>query len=118
VTIPFYQLVNQISYKAEEEGIQVIKQEESYTSKCSFLDNESIEHHASYRGRRITRGLFRAGTGTIINVDVNAAYNILRKAIPNALSSWEQADGIEGIGLCPVRLSHEENWVIPSGDSS
>ena len=118
VTIPFYQLVNQISYKAEEEGIQVIKQEESYTSKCSFLDNESIEHHDRYRGRRITRGLFRAGNGTIINADVNAAYNILRKAIPNALSPWERADRIEGIGLGPVRLSHEENWLLPSGDSS
>jgi len=118
VTIPFYQLVNQISYKAEEEGIQVITQEESYTSRCSFLDLEPIEKHQKYKGQRISRGLFKSSDGTIINADVNAAYNILRKAISNALSPWERADGIEGIGLCPVRLSHEENWLIPSGDSS
>lgn len=39
VTIPYYKLIHQLVYKATEQGITVIKQDESYSSKCSFLDN-------------------------------------------------------------------------------
>jgi putative transposase len=99
VTIPYHRLVNQLGYKAEEKGITVIKQEESYSSKCSFLDNEPIKHHKKYLGRRITRGLFKSTTGTIINADVNGAYNILKKAFLNAV----EADRIEDVGLHPSR---------------
>ncbi|MGC8515800.1 MAG: hypothetical protein ACP5OC_06680 [Thermoplasmata archaeon] len=38
----------QIKYKAEEIEINVTVHEENHTSKCSFLDSESIEHHDSY----------------------------------------------------------------------
>ena len=99
VTIPYYKLIEQLEYKAEEQGIMVIKQEESHTSKCSFLDNEPIKHHKKYLGRRITRGLFKSTTGTIINADVNGAYNILKKAFLNAF----EADRIEDVGLHPSR---------------
>jgi IS605 OrfB family transposase len=99
VTIPYYKLVQQMKYKAEEQGIEVIKQEESHSSKCSFLDNESIEHHDKYLGKRISRGLFKSNKGTIINADVNGAYNILKKAILNAV----EADRIEDVGLHPSR---------------
>ena len=60
----------------------VINQEESHSSMCSFLDNEPIEHHNKYLGRRITRGLFKTHIGTIINADVNGAYNIPKKSTP------------------------------------
>jgi len=36
---------------------QVIEQEESYTSKCSFLDLEPIQAQKVYAGERIARGL-------------------------------------------------------------
>ena len=62
-------------------GISVIKNEESYTSKCSFLDNEPIERHASYLGKRVKRGLFKSSTGQLINADVNGSLNILRKVM-------------------------------------
>ena len=75
-------------------------QEESHTSKCSFLDNESIEHHDIYAGKRTGRGVFRSANGTLIHADLNAAYNIIKKAIPEAF-----ANGIEGIGLYPRGLS-------------
>ena len=88
-----------MDYKAAEQGITVIKQEESYSSKCSFLDNEPIEHHNKYLGRRITRGLFKSQQGTIINADVNGEYNILKKAVLNAVD----ADRIEAVGLHPTR---------------
>ena len=93
-------LRSQIRYKAEEKGITTIDNDESHTSKCSFLDLESIEHHEEYIGRRIKRGLFRASDGRIINADLNAAYNIIKKAIPDAF-----AKGIEGLGMAPRRLS-------------
>ena len=48
------------------------------------------------------RGLFKTERGTIINADVNDAYNIIRKAIPEAF-----ADGIEGVGLHPVRWTND-----------
>ncbi len=99
VTIPHYKLIQQLDYKAAEQGITVIRQEESYSSKCSFLDNEPIEHHSEYLGRRMTRGLFKSQKGTIINADVNGAYNILKKALLNAVD----ADRIEDVGLHPTR---------------
>ena len=42
VSIPFNTFISMISYKATLEGINVKIVEESYTSKCSFLDNEDI----------------------------------------------------------------------------
>ncbi|MFP3255874.1 MAG: transposase [Thermoplasmata archaeon] len=103
VEIPFNTLINQIKYKAEEAGIQVIIQNEEHTSKCSFLDNESIEHHDEYMGKRIKRGIFRSKDGILMHADLNAVYNIIKKAVPEAL-----ADGIEGIGLYPRSLSIPE----------
>ena len=55
-------------------------QEESYTSKCSFLDDEEICKHDAYAGKRVKRGLFRSKTGMEIHADINAAYNIAKKA--------------------------------------
>lgn len=98
VTIPFYKLTHMLLYKTEEQGIETIFIEESYTSKCSFFDKESIKHHTKYPGKRISRGLFRTAKGLTINADVNAAYNIMKKAIPNAF-----ANGIEGAVSHPLR---------------
>lgn len=85
-----------LKYKCEKHGINIIITEESYTSKCSFLDQEPIKKHEIYLGRRISRGMFKSSEGRKINADVNGSYNILRKAVPNAFS-----DGIEGLGVNP-----------------
>ena len=71
-----------IRYKGKLVGIKVIQVYESYTSKCSFLDNEPVKKHKKYMGRRISRGLFKASNGRIINADVNAAFNMIRKIVP------------------------------------
>ena len=97
VQVPLLKLVKQIQYKAQLKGISVLTVDEAYTSKCSFLDNEPIEKHQTYVGKRINRGLFKTSHGKIINADVNGAYNIMKKAFPNALS----VDGIEAFGLMP-----------------
>lgn len=79
VQIPFQRLINMLIYKCNEQGISVVLQEESYTSKCSFLDNESIRKHDKYSGRRIKRGLFKTKNGDLINADLNGSLNILKK---------------------------------------
>ena len=70
-----------LKYKAEMVGVNVIIQQESHTSKCSFLDNEPVKHQKKYLGRRIKRGLFKSSKGMLINADLNGALNILKKAI-------------------------------------
>lgn len=81
VNIPFYTFINQLDYKCKLEGVNVILTEESYTSKCSFLDGESLEEHENYLGKRIKRGLFKSAEGKLINADLNASLNILKKVV-------------------------------------
>ena len=81
VNIPFYTFIKQLEYKCKLEGINVILTEESYTSKCSFLDGESIEKHDNYLGKRIKRGLFKSAKGKLINADLNGSLNILKKVV-------------------------------------
>jgi putative transposase len=99
VFLPHARFIEQLTYKAELVGIQVILTEESYTSKCSFLDQEPIGHHLRYLGRRVMRGLYRAADGRRINADVNGSYNILRKAFPAAF-----AQGTSHVMIHPDRL--------------
>jgi len=79
VQIPFLKLIDMLTYKCALEGIKVTLINESYTSKCSFLDDENIRKHTQYAGKRIKRGLYKTSTGELINADVNASYNILKK---------------------------------------
>ena len=79
VQIPFGRFIEILTYKCTRVGIEAITGEESYTSKCSFLDNESVKKHEVYMGKRVKRGLFMSSDGTLINADVNGAYNIMKK---------------------------------------
>ena len=105
VIVPFNRLIALLSYKAEERGIAVELVEESYTSKCSFLDNEFPQKYTKYRGKRVKRGLFRSGTGVLINADVNAAFNILLKGDPQALPP-RCVGGVGGYVVYPLRVSY------------
>ena len=67
VQIPFNQFIQMLTYKARLTGIEVVEREESYTSKCSFLDSETIEKHDNYMGKRVKRGLFKSNNGRLIN---------------------------------------------------
>ena len=93
VQMPIARLVQMIEYKAVMAGIVTIHQEESYTSKASFVDSDHIptygtgDQSASFSGRRIKRGLYRCKNGMLLNADLNGAANILRKAFPSA---WER----------------------------
>ncbi len=84
VSVPHARFIDMLTYKAELVGIRVVLIEESYTSKCSFLDDEEIGKHEHYEGKRIKRGLFRSQFGRLINADVNGSYNIIKKVAPDA----------------------------------
>ena len=100
VGIPHQMYIQQLQYKGEEEGLNIVVTEESYTSKCSFLDEEEICKHSSYKGTRLKRGMFKSSAGKLINADVNGSYNIMRKVFPNAF-----ANGVEDVGLHPIRVN-------------
>ncbi len=106
VQLPHARFVDMLSYKAKLIGIQVVLTEESYTSQASFLDGDfiptygKVEEEAVFSGKRLKRGLYRAGNGLRFNADVNGSYNILRKAAPDAL-----AQGSRGCVVHPSRLT-------------
>lgn len=85
--IPFGRLCKKIEYLSKLHGIKFIIQEESYTSKASFLDGDFIpileendNKRIKFSGKRIKRGLYQAKNGELINADVNAELNILVKS--------------------------------------
>ena len=81
VSIPYLNMLQKLKYKCELVGINVIINEESYTSKCDSLVLEPVCKHESYLGKRVKRGLFQSSIGKLINADVNGALNILRKVV-------------------------------------
>ena len=86
----------------------MIVQEESYTSKCSFLDLEPIHKHAMDCERRVMRAEFISAQGQPIHADINGSYNILRRALPAAF-----ACEIQGVVVRPVRVQSVRklvNW--------
>ena len=93
VQIPHAILRSMITYLASWNGIRVIEQEESYTSKASFLDGDSIPVYQQgddpsycFSGNRISRGQYRSADGTVLNADINGSANILRKTFPDAFA--------------------------------
>ena len=102
VQIPFNTLLQQIQYKANDVGIKVILIEESYTSGTSFLNNELPVKEFYDKKRRIKRGLFKSNNGKLINSDINASYQIMKKEFPNA---FQQGYGIEGLVLSPFKVN-------------
>jgi putative transposase len=100
VFVPHARFVELLRYKAELVGIRVVVSEESYTSKCSFLDLEPVGRQDVYAGKRVKRGLFLAADGRRLNADINGAFNIMRKVVPNAFGN-----GIGGVVVHPVRIA-------------
>ena len=85
--ISFGALRRQLKNHCTRYGMNYIEQEESYTSKASFLDLDELPvfdvetpYTGTFSGKRIRRGLYRSKSGRLINADVNGAANILRKS--------------------------------------
>lgn len=81
VSVPLNRLIQMITYKAEEYGIEVKEVEESYTSKVDHLVKEPMKNQEVYLGKRVKRGLFQSSIGRLVNADINGAIGILRKVV-------------------------------------
>ena len=77
--IPFGLFKQKLKSKCEQLGINYILQEESYTSKASFIDKDTPTSNSTFSGKRIKRGLYQTKEGLKLNADVNGAANILVK---------------------------------------
>ena len=91
VQMPIATLSYFIKYKAEANGLLVVEQEESYTSKASLVDGDNIPVYGentstTFSGERMSRGLYCTKDQMVINADLNGAGNILRKAYPSAFN--------------------------------
>jgi IS605 OrfB family transposase len=100
-SIPHARFIQQLEYKAQLAGIKVTVTEESYTSKCSFLDFEPIKKQTEYLGKRVKRGLFEASNGKKYNADLNGSLNILRKVVGDSIFDEKL---IERLVVSPVRV--------------
>ena len=78
-----------------KEGILIVEQEESYTSKADITAMDPMPVYGEeedvpvFSGRRTARGLYACSRGYTVNADCNAAANILRKAVPGAWDGTE-----------------------------
>lgn len=94
--IPIGELVKLIEYKCEVCGIEVVKEDESFTSKVSALSgnieilegkkkeeiSEEDVKKLRFEGKRIKRGLFRdQRLKKVFNADLNGALNLAIKAL-------------------------------------
>ncbi|HJT59069.1 MAG TPA: transposase [Ktedonobacteraceae bacterium] len=113
VQIPHARFIDILTYKAELVGIQVEMQEESYTSKASFLDLDPIPTYKpnddtkyTFSGKRFGQRnrLYRTKDGKVICADVNGSYNILRKSKPDAFA-YADAKGLAAYVVQPSRLA-------------
>ena len=102
VSLPHRKLIDQLVYKCEEIGIEVILTEEAYTSKIDHFVEEEMKHHDKYAGRRIHRGLYRSSTGIYINADLNGALGIMRKVFPEKALALAKLIGDSGVAFTPV----------------
>lgn len=97
--IPYDLFINQVKSKCEQNGIKCIVVQEAYTSGTSFLDGELPTKENYNKERRVYRGLFVSKSGKTINADVNGAYQIMKKVVPDVFNK-----GIEDVGLHPLRF--------------
>lgn len=100
VQIPYTLFIQKLAYKCQEVGIELILTEESYTSGTSFLDDELPIKENYNIDRRIKRGLFKSKEGKLINADVNAAYQIMKKVFSDVARP-----GDIGLVMNPVRVN-------------
>jgi len=85
VQMPLGKLKDRLNQLCCQYGINFHLTEESYTSKSSFLDGDSLPKYGEKpegwkaSGRRILRGLYLTSEKFLVNADLNGAANILKK---------------------------------------
>lgn len=107
VNIPYGRLRDKLTYLCELNGIVFVKQEESYTSKASFWDKDTIPVYNAdnpkeyqFSGKRVHRGMYKTKNGNCRNTDINGALNILRKSSVVCLATLYSRGEVD----TPVRI--------------
>ena len=114
VQMPLGKLKNRLKQLCDLNGIRFQETEESYTSKASFLDGDSLPKYGEKpegwkaSGKRIKRGLYQSANGSIVNADLNGAANILRKVASNLSIDLGLLGRRSLTTVARVRL-----WVLP-----
>jgi len=112
VYIPYLKLIEMIKYKCELEGIEVVIQEESYTSLSSFIDGDKVpvykkgsNSNYGFSGKRVKRGLYKTKGGLSLNADLNGAYNIVKKYLQRKVlwNDLTESDYIEACRMPSLR---------------
>lgn len=108
--IPIFTLNRKLQSLCERYGIEVAEQEESYTSKASFLDGDAIPTWNAdsptkyeFSGKRIKRGLYRTKNGWLVNADCNGAANVLVKHLKSSLDELRFGLGRSALAA-PLRV--------------
>ncbi len=108
VQIPCWQLRGKLEALCSRYGIEYREQEESYTSKASFYDQDEIPTYNAdnpsqkkFSGRRIKRGLYRTKDKHLVSSDINGSANILAKGMHRL--SWERVS--RGFLANPLRIT-------------
>ena len=91
--LPYNKLYIMLEYKLKLYGIQLIRQEESYTSRCSPLSPEISKRYAEASNRK-ERGMY-VTDGVRYNADAVGAFNILRKYL--SVSGKEKKLSVTGL---------------------
>lgn len=116
VYIPHAKLIDQLRYKCQRVGILLLTTEESYTSKCSFVDYEPLCSQKkvfpdnfgnqvevlSYKGKRVKRGLFRTQDYLLVNSDINGAGNQIKKVAGDEV--YTNSNSVVDVAVHPVRV--------------
>jgi IS605 OrfB family transposase len=114
VQMPLGKLKNRLMQLCDLHGIRFQETEEAYTSKASFLDGDSLPKFGEKpdgwkaSGKRVKRGLYQSGNGSIINADLNGAANILRKVASNLSLDL----GLLG-RRCLTTVARIKLWALP-----
>jgi len=89
VQMPLARLKERIKQLCEIYGIRYVETEEANTSAASYLDGDSLPEHGKKpqgwkaSGKRVKRGLYRTLDKSLVNADLQASANILRKVAGN-----------------------------------
>ena len=126
-SMPFRKLKDNLEYRCKINNINLILQEESFTSKASFLDNDYILSYKKdeklgyvlrttddkvelkkqqFTGKRIKRGLYKSNNGILINADMNSALNILKKYLLN--KEYEKIKQLNKYKVVDRRISYKD----------
>ncbi|NEO54449.1 MAG: IS200/IS605 family element transposase accessory protein TnpB [Okeania sp. SIO3B5] len=110
VQIPHHSLRLKLKTICDRYGLTYIEQEESYTSKASFLDGDQIPVYNtdrpttySFSGQRVKGGLYRTKQNKLINADSNGAANIGIKSNLNGFTP----DRLEASLAMPLRVKFD-----------